>query len=333
MQYINPRTRVSVHTLNSKHNSTDTILVITGYDYFLQKYDLKCLLAKYAKIILVPRSVIDREFLIETVTPILSKNHNIHLVTNPIYDRQHQVIYQLSISHSKIIEINTVYEFCEKYLKKIYIPESIQDVKAYREAEIAFSWSIKLIKKVIDGLAAGVVLPLTLPIWAISALIIKRQSPGTVFYRQSRMGINGKEFYCIKFRSMKLDAEATGAQFAARNDTRVFPFGRFMRVTRIDELPQLLNLIRGEISLIGPRPERAVFIETFVEEIPYYAQRLLVKPGISGYAQVMYPYGTGVKDARHKLMYDLYYIKHWSLKLELKIVYKTFLTILLSKGI
>jgi len=174
---------------------------------------------------------------------------------------------------------------------------------------------------------------LTLPIWGLSALVIRKQSPGSVFYTQDRLGLNGQKFECIKFRSMRLDAEAEGARFASRNDERIFPFGRVMRITRIDELPQLLNLMKGEISLIGPRPERGVFVETFEEEIPFYNERLLVKPGISGYAQVMYPYGSGVKDARHKLMYDLYYIKNWSLALELQIVRRTLVTVLLSKGI
>jgi lipopolysaccharide/colanic/teichoic acid biosynthesis glycosyltransferase len=336
MQYTNTRQstpRISVHTFNSKKSSSKTILVVTGYDYFLQKYDLKRLLAKYAKIILVPRSVEDREFLVDTVAPILSKNHNIHLVTNPMYDRQHQIIYQLSINHSKIIEINTVYEFCERYLRKIYIPESIGDANPHIETYKPFTWPVKFAKKVIDGFAGFVLLPMTLPVWGVSTLIIKKQSPGSVFYSQTRLGLNAKEFKCIKFRSMRLDAEAGGARFASRNDGRTFPYGKLMRITRIDELPQLLNLVKGEISLIGPRPERGVFVESFVEEIPYYQQRLLVKPGISGYAQVMYPYGSGVKDARHKLMYDLYYIKNWSLGLELEIVWRTLGTVLLSKGI
>ena len=336
MQHSNtrhPAPRIFVHTFKSKKSSSKTILVVTGYDYFLQKYDLKRLLAKYAKIILVPRSVEDRNFLVDTVAPILSKNHSIHLVTNPMYDNQHQIIYQLSINHSKIIEINTVYEFCEKYLKKIYISESIEDANPHIDDFKPFSWSIKLAKKIIDGVAGGILLPLTLPIWGLSALVIRKQSPGSVFYTQDRLGLNGQKFECIKFRSMRLDAEAEGARFASRNDERIFPFGRVMRITRIDELPQLLNLMKGEISLIGPRPERGVFVETFAEEIPFYNERLLVKPGISGYAQVMYPYGSGVKDARHKLMYDLYYIKNWSLALELQIVRRTLVTVLLSKGI
>ncbi|MFN8346825.1 MAG: sugar transferase [Spirosomataceae bacterium] len=336
MRYTDTRqstSRISVHTFNSKKSSSKTILVVTGYDYFLQKNDLKRLLAKYAKIILVPRSVEDREFLVDIVAPILSKNHNIHLVTNPTYDRQHQIIYQLSVNHSKIIEINTVFEFCEKYLRKIYVPESIDDAHPDTYSYKPFTWPVKFAKKIIDGFAGCILLPITLPVWGISAAVIKKQSPGSAFYTQTRLGLNAQEFDCVKFRSMRLDAEANGARFASRNDDRIFPYGKFMRITRIDELPQLLNLIKGEISLIGPRPERGVFVESFVEEIPYYQQRLLVKPGISGYAQVMYPYGSGVKDARHKLMYDLYYIKNWSLGLELEIVGRTLVTVLLSKGI
>lgn len=324
---------ISIHTLKSKKTSSSKTLVITGYDYFLQKRDLKFLLAKYAKIILVPKRLIDTESLVEVLLTVFAQNHQIHLVTNPAYDRQYEIIYQLSIKDSKIIEISTVHDFCEKCLKKTYVPETIEESVFGLQKAQPFNWKILLSKKIMDILACCILLPLTLPVWFLVFLVVKFQSPGHVFYKQKRLGHNNIEFECIKFRSMRLDAEANGAKFASRNDDRVFPFGRLMRITRTDELPQLLNLLRGEISLIGPRPERKVFVETFVEEIPYYNQRSVVKPGISGYAQVMYTYGTGVKDARHKLMYDLYYITNWSLTLELTIVWRTLVTVLLSRGI
>jgi lipopolysaccharide/colanic/teichoic acid biosynthesis glycosyltransferase len=132
---------------------------------------------------------------------------------------------------------------------------------------------------------------------------------------------------------MSLDAEKHGAQFASANDTRVFPFGEFMRKTRIDELPQMLNVLKGEMHFVGPRPERKFWIEQFEKDIPYYNERHLVAPGITGWAQVMYPYGANVEDAKQKLMYDLYYIKHWSLWLEIKVLIKTVQVVLGKKGV
>jgi len=152
-------------------------------------------------------------------------------------------------------------------------------------------------------------------------------------FKQLRVGYKNKEFKCIKFRSMRLDAEANGAQFASENDPRVFAWGEFMRKTRIDELPQLLNVLKGEMHFIGPRPERLYWIEQFEKEIAYYNERHLVRPGITGWAQVMYPYGANAEDAKQKLMYDLYYIKHWSILLELKVVWKTILVVVGKKGV
>jgi lipopolysaccharide/colanic/teichoic acid biosynthesis glycosyltransferase len=133
---------------------------------------------------------------------------------------------------------------------------------------------------------------------------------------------------------MRLDVENDGAKFASKDDPRIFAFGATMRKTRIDEIPQLFNIVKNEMSLIGPRPERRYWIEKdFEQNIPYYSQRHIIKPGITGWAQVMYPYGNGIEDARQKLMYDLYYIKHWSILLELKVIWKTIMVVLGKKGI
>ncbi|MGL4307993.1 MAG: sugar transferase, partial [Cetobacterium sp.] len=141
-----------------------------------------------------------------------------------------------------------------------------------------------------------------------------------------------KEFMVHKFRSMRADAEKNGAQWAQVNDPRVTKFGNFMRKTRIDELPQLLNVIKGEMSFIGPRPERKVFIEELEKQIPYYGLRHMVKPGLTGWAQVMYPYGATVEDAKNKLEYDLYYIKAHSLYLDIIILFKTLKTVVFGRG-
>ena len=133
---------------------------------------------------------------------------------------------------------------------------------------------------------------------------------------------------------MRLDAEKDGAAFSSEDDPRIFPWGNKMRRLRIDEIPQVFNILKGEMSLIGPRPERKYWIEKdFEKNIPYYSQRHIVKPGITGWSQVMYPYGNGIEDARQKLMYDLYYIKHWSIVLEMKVIWKTVMVVLNKQGV
>ena len=322
-----------IHSISSKKKlEHKEILIVTGYDYFLQRRDFKRVLQDYCQIILIPRST-DACFVGEQVSELIEKHDNIHLVNNPIYDHQHQIIYGFVVNRSKVLRTTTVIDFCEKYLEKIYVPELIDDVNEVSINLKYFSTSTRLVKKAFDWGVGSVLLLLASPICFLAYFVIKKQSPGPAFYRQKRVGIRDAEFECAKFRSMKLDAERDGAQFSSKNDERIFPFGKTMRATRIDELPQLLNIIKGEMSLVGPRPERRVFIETFEEQISHYKQRHSVKPGISGYAQVMYPYGSGVSDARHKLMYDLYYIKNWSLGLELQIIARTVITVLLKRGV
>src|SRR5262249_29655017 len=154
------------------------------------------------------------------------------------------------------------------------------------------------------------------PLMLVTAIAIKLDSKGPVFYRQSRTGLNGVTFILYKFRTMVEDAEKSGARWAEENDPRVTRVGRFLRATRIDELPQLWNVLLGQMSFIGPRPERPDFNSELEAAIPYYDLRHLVKPGITGWAQVLYPYGASVEDAREKLQYDLYYIKNYSVMLD-----------------
>jgi sugar transferase (PEP-CTERM system associated) len=173
----------------------------------------------------------------------------------------------------------------------------------------------------------------SLPIALITAILIKLDSRGPVFYRQERIGKNGKIFEVIKFRSMKTDAEADGKPvWAVSNDDRVTRIGRVIRKIRVDEIPQFWNIIKGEMSFVGPRPERPHFVAQLAKEIPFYEHRHLVAPGLTGWAQIKYPYGASVYDARQKLQYDLYYIKNQSLSLDLVIVFETVKTVLFSRG-
>lgn len=191
---------------------------------------------------------------------------------------------------------------------------------------------ITVFKRVLDIFLAILGLIISLPITLLSSIIIKFESPGPVFYLQERVGIRGLTFKVIKFRSMREDAEKDGAVWAMENDTRVTRFGGFIRKVRIDELPQLFNVLKGEMSFVGPRPERPVFVDDLTEKIPYYAIRHNIKPGITGWAQVCYPYGASVEDALRKLEYDLYYMKNISIFMDLMIIFQTIKTVLFKKS-
>ncbi|WP_077035758.1 TIGR03013 family XrtA/PEP-CTERM system glycosyltransferase [Pelomonas sp. KK5] len=189
------------------------------------------------------------------------------------------------------------------------------------------------VKRVFDVVFSSLILLLALPVMAITAVLIKLESSGAVLYRQERVGLNGAVFNVIKFRSMRSDAEKDGKpRWATLNDDRVTRVGRFIRKMRIDELPQLLNVLKGEMSLVGPRPERQFFVDDLVSKIPYYAVRHSVKPGVTGWAQVRYEYGSTVEDSIEKLQYDLYYVKNHTLFLDLLIMLETVAVVLTGKG-
>ncbi len=178
-------------------------------------------------------------------------------------------------------------------------------------------------KRAVDMAASLMLVVFTSPLLLLTALLIKLESNGPVFYKQIRVGRGGQHFSIYKFRSMTVDAEKSGVQWAAGNDARVTRVGRFIRKTRIDEIPQTFNILKGEMSFVGPRPERPEFTHMLAAEIPHYNDRHLVKPGLTGWAQIRYPYGASVEDARQKLTYDLYYIKHFSFVLDLFIIIRT----------
>ena len=190
----------------------------------------------------------------------------------------------------------------------------------------------KKLKRVVDIILILFLLVLVAPLLLLVALLVRLDSPGPVLYSQQRSGLYGKPFRVYKFRSMYQDAEKLGAQWASQRDRRITRVGYWLRLLRIDELPQIWNVLQGEMSLIGPRPERPEFDVKLKEAIPYYEVRYLVKPGITGWAQVMYPYGASIEDAYEKLSYDLYYIKNYSIWLDLAIAFKTIRVVLLGKG-
>jgi sugar transferase (PEP-CTERM system associated) len=173
---------------------------------------------------------------------------------------------------------------------------------------------------------------LSLPVALLTAILIKLDSPGPVFYKQERVGKNGRPFVLMKFRSMRLDAEKEGPVWATKDDDRTTGVGQIIRKIRVDEIPQFWNILRGEMNFVGPRPERQHFVAQLAQEIPYYEQRHLIAPGLTGWAQIKYPYGASIEDARQKLQYDLFYIKNQSLILDAIILFETIKIILFGRG-
>jgi sugar transferase (PEP-CTERM system associated) len=187
-------------------------------------------------------------------------------------------------------------------------------------------------KRLFDIVASAVALCVTAPIILLFALLVKIDSRGPAFYRQQRVGLFGENFDVIKLRSMRTDAEVAGAQWASKDDPRVTRVGRFIRKVRIDELPQAWTVLKGEMSFVGPRPERPQFVAELEDALRYYAERHMVKPGITGWAQINYPYGASIEDSRHKLEYDLYYAKNYTPFLDLLIILQTLRVVLWSEG-
>lgn len=192
--------------------------------------------------------------------------------------------------------------------------------------------SQQITRQLVSLIAAAVGLILFLPFFPFVALAVKLSSTGPLFFYQPRVGMGGRVFNVVKFRTMFTDAEAHGAKWATKNDPRVTKVGMFMRKTRIDEIPQLWNVLRGEMGFVGPRPERPEFVSWLTEELPFYYLRTLIRPGLTGWAQVRYGYGATLAETKEKLEYDLYYIKHMSLGLDLLIMFETIKTILRRRG-
>ena len=229
------------------------------------------------------------------------------------------------------IKISTGIEFYEELTGKILVTNVNPDWLIYSDGFQKDKITM-LFKRLMDFSVSLVGLILALPIVAISALIIKLESPGPVLYSQERVGEKGTTFWIYKFRSMSCDAESNGPVWAEENDCRITRFGAFIRKTRIDEIPQLWNIVKGEMSFVGPRPERPFFVEQLKEKLPYYSLRHNVKPGLTGWAQVSYPYGASEEDALRKLEYDLYYIKNLCFRMDVMIAFQTIKIILFQKG-
>ncbi len=231
------------------------------------------------------------------------------------------------------IPIFSLSDFFESFLFLVPVNEINNDWFIRAEGFTMLHSSVATrIKRMVDILVALTLALLTLPIMLLACLVIKLSSSGPILFSQTRVGMQGKTFTLYKFRTMRVGAETSGAQWASNEDPRIFPMGRFLRAARIDELPQCWNIIKGDMSIIGPRPERPEFTAKLAKQIPYYDLRHIVKPGLTGWAQVSYPYGASTEDALRKLQFDLYYVKNHSLLLDLNILLRTVRVTIMREG-
>jgi len=222
--------------------------------------------------------------------------------------------------------------FVEKEIRRVDLKRMELGWLLYSDG-FQFSAIDRFLKRLFDLMASVLVLTLTSPALLFAALAIRWEGPGPVLYRQERVTQGGRHFWILKLRTMQVDAEALGAVWAATKDTRITRVGALLRRTRIDELPQLVNVLRGEMSFVGPRPERPVFVAELARQIPLYNERHTVKAGLTGWAQINYPYGASVDDARSKLSYDLYYVKNFSVLFDLVILLQTLRVVLWPSGV
>ncbi len=229
------------------------------------------------------------------------------------------------------ITVETEAAFWERHLKRVDVTAIGPEWAAALDRSPP-GWVQTIMNRAGDILISLGLLILTMPLMLLVALFVRLDSPGSVLYKQVRVGLGGQPFTLLKFRSMRANAEKAGPAWATQGDPRVTRVGSFMRRTRMDELPQLFNVLRGQMSFIGPRPERPHFVEQLSGVIPHYRERARVKPGLTGWAQVNFPYGASVEDARVKLSYDLYYVKHRSMLLDLAILFSTVRVILFQEG-
>ncbi len=272
--------------------------------------------------------VLDR---VSNLPEVVQQYHPMLVVVAITHEKSRRIIDTLtrvSWAGIHVVDMPSFYEFLAG---KVPI-DHISDIWMFFHGMAQGRFYFRHLKRWVD-LALSIAMLLSVaPLFLIIALAIKLDSRGPVFFRQERMGLEGRIFQIIKFRTMIQDAERDGPRWVTENDHRITRVGSFLRKFRLDELPQLINILKGEMSFIGPRPEREVFVKEFDDQIPYYRFRLLAKPGITGWAQVMYPYASSAEQTREKLQYDLYYVKNLGFFLDMAILLKTVRIVLFGRG-
>lgn len=281
--------------------------------------------------------VIERELIIRRDTTLLelAQQSKVDEIVVAVEDRRKNFpVHEILDCRMAGIEVVDILTFLERQLGRVMLnllhPSWLIFSDGFRYGVVRV-----ITKRSFDVTASALVLSVTWPLMVLAALAIIVESGfrGPIFYRQVRVGENWRLFQLIKFRSMRTDAESDGvARWAQKNDSRITRVGAFIRKTRIDELPQLFNVLKGDMSFVGPRPERPTFVEQLSEKIPFYAERHRVKPGITGWAQISYPYGASEQDAVQKLQYDLYYVKNYSVFLDLLILLQTAEVVMWGRG-
>jgi sugar transferase (PEP-CTERM system associated) len=263
----------------------------------------------------------------------LAQQNGVHRVIVAMPDRRNTLpveeLLDLRLAGVKVEEATS---WLEKITGRIEVEQLYPSWLIFADG-FRFSSGFIILRRLFSTLVAAAGLLLALPLLPFVMLAVKLDSKGPVFYRQKRVGLGGSQFYCYKFRTMRQDAEAdTGATWATDDDPRITRAGAFLRTSRLDEIPQLWCVLKGDMAFVGPRPERPEFVEWLSKEIPYYGVRHAVRPGITGWAQVQYKYGNTLQDAREKLQYDLFYIKNASLGLDMLIMFQTIKIVLLGRG-
>ncbi|MCI0500500.1 MAG: sugar transferase [Epsilonproteobacteria bacterium] len=309
-------------------------MLILGRNYKFTSLELQRLNKKFKKITTVKYTNRDTKDVLDELANAISNNGYKVLILNTKDKVDDEIIKYLTKirfqNNKKIPRIISIEHFLEEYLHKCYIPEDnndlhfLEDIRPYNPFEYG-------LKRVVDYLGVSI---LMLSYHLTKYVVAKKQakeSPGNLYFTQERVGKDTKTFQCYKFRTMHEDSYHD--PYTKEGDSRIYPYGEFMRKTRIDEIPQVKNILKGEMHLIGPRAEWNILVENYEKEIPYYHERHIVAPGITGWAQVNYPYGANLEDTKQKLMYDLYYIKHWSIALELKVIWKTIMVVVGKKGL
>ena len=269
---------------------------------------------------------------VETLEQLMEASPGIHRIIVAVEDSRDELpVQELLNIRFRGVTVEKVGDLRERLSGKIQLDGLRPSTFLYSEG-FRLRRSQQFAQQIVSISAAGVGLLLFAPFFPLVVLAIRMTSQGPIFFRQTRVGVAGKEFFVYKFRSMFTNAEEAGARWATKNDPRVTRFGMFMRKTRIDEIPQLWNVLKGDMGLVGPRPERPEFIPMLTEHLPFYYMRHLIRPGLTGWAQVRYGYGATLAESREKLEYDLYYIKHMSLGLDLLIMFETVKTIIRRRG-
>lgn len=260
-----------------------------------------------------------------------ARSRGADVIVVAVDDRRGLNVRELLACRLAGLEVIDAPTFAERALKKIPVDLVKPSDLVFSDGFARPAWLLAG-RRLVSLLASLLLFTLAAPVMLLVAIIIKLDSKGPVFYSQERVGMGGRPFKMLKFRTMRTDAEAQGVMWAQKNDSRVTGIGKYLRRFRVDELPQILNVLKGEMGIVGPRPERPEFVAKLKKQIPYYDLRTLVPPGITGWAQVKYPYAASLEEAREKLHYDLWYVKHLSVLLDCSILFHTARVVLFGRG-